>query len=75
MDVYAKLKVERVVIDSLDSILPFGTPCLSEYKPCCKIEGASLHQPGVKDVDAHRPTRCAEHFKKLKLSDECQVGE
>lgn len=75
IEVHAKLKMERVVIDSLDSILPFGTPCLSEYRPCCKIEGATLHDPGVTDYDTSRPERCAEHFKKLKLTDECQVGE
>lgn len=75
LPVFAKLQVERVVIDSLDSILPFGSPCLSEYAPCCKIEGATLHDPGVKDFDPRRPARCAEHFKKLKLTDECQVAE
>ena len=37
MPVYVKLHLERVIIDSIDSILPFGTPCLSEHRPCCKI--------------------------------------
>lgn len=75
MEVFAKLKLERVVIDSLDSVLPFGSPCLSEYRPCCKAVGDSFQDPGIGEYDASRPAGCAMHFKKLNLSDDCQVGE
>jgi hypothetical protein len=33
--VFAFLKLERIVIDSIDSILPQGTSCLSERRRCC----------------------------------------
>lgn len=45
LPVYVKLRLERVVIDSIDSILPFGTPCLSEPRACCMVrEVGSSHQ-------------------------------
>jgi hypothetical protein len=62
LSVFAKLKIDNVIIDSLDSILPFGSSCLSEYRPCCKIDGGSLHEHGVTDYDPSRPVGCAEHF-------------
>jgi len=46
-EVYGRLYLERIEIDSVDSILPFGTPCLSERRRCCQVENATIEDPGV----------------------------
>lgn len=62
--------MERVTIDSIDSILPLNTPCLSEYRRCCKIENPDINNHGVTDFST--PENCAQNFESLKLSDDCK---
>ena len=33
-----RVSIKDIEIDSSDSILPFGSPCLSQYKQCCSIK-------------------------------------
>jgi len=69
--VLAQLKMENIEIDSLDSILPFGTPCLSEYAPCCLLDTES---DTMVDLIPESGDQCKVAFDDLKLSDDCQVG-
>jgi hypothetical protein len=54
-EVFSKLTIEGVVIDSVDSILPRGTPCLSEYTQCCKVDYMNNSYPSVHDFDVNNP--------------------
>lgn len=71
IEVFAKVTLKDIVIDSLDSILPLQSPCLSEYRQCCVIEGTSVDDAGVTDSPDGESSDCAEHFADLKLNDKC----
>lgn len=53
--VYAHLQLMNIVIDSMDSILPLGSKCLSEKRPCCVLNNpeseASQYKADVTDFD------------------------
>ena len=54
--VYAHLQLLNIVIDSMDSVLPLGSKCLSERRPCCILNNpeaeASLYKADVTDYDS-----------------------
>jgi len=69
-------RLENIKIDAADSILPFGTPCLSEYRRCCMVDDTNgFKMPGVKNYNSSRDEQCAKHFSELSLTDQCQLGE
>ena len=70
MEVLQRLRVENVVFDSVDSVLPFGTPCLSEHRRCCKVTDRT-----VESYNPAKEEECETHFNALKLSDQCLVGQ
>ena len=55
------MKLENITIDSADSVLPFGSPCLSEYRQCCK------HVPdlGIVNFSPKFNDSCASNFTAL----------
>ena len=77
IEVFAKVTLKDIVIDSLDSILPLGSPCLSEYRQCCVIQGTSTYpaEHGVTDSPDGDSSGCAEHFEGLKLWDRCEANQ
>lgn len=64
MEVLQRLRVENVIFDSVDSILPFGTPCLSEHRRCCMVTGLA-----VESYNPAKEEECESHFNALQLSD------
>lgn len=73
--VLALFKLVRIKVDAIDSILPFGHPCLSQHKRCCTANNATLQDANIKDYDPSSGINCKKHFEMLKLTDECHVGE
>ena len=69
-EVFSGLKLERISIDSIDSVLPLNTPCLSEYRRCCKVENSDINNHGVSDFST--PENCLQNFESLKLNDACK---
>jgi hypothetical protein len=69
-EVFTSLKLERISIDSIDSVLPLNTPCLSEYRRCCKVENPDITYHGVSDFSTSE--NCAQNFESLKLNDACK---
>lgn len=69
------MTLERVVVDAADSILPYGTPCLSKRTQCCVIENDESNT-GVKvrDFSTTSNLDCEGHFRRLKLHDTCQMA-
>ena len=70
--VYTELTMNNFIIDSLDSILPPGTPCLSQMEQCCEWDPAS-GLPQNADL-SKTDFNCTKEYKKLDLSDTCQRG-
>ena len=50
--------------------MPFGTPCLSERRSCCKVDGNDII-----NFDFRKDEQCSAHFSKLQLSDSCHQGD
>ena len=73
--VLASLRLERVIIDSLDSILPLGHPCLSERRQCCQVVTDDEGFPEIREADPSRAAGCVNEFSELKLNDNCNVGQ
>mmetsp|Transcript_33860 Transcript_33860/g.52195 ORF Transcript_33860/g.52195 Transcript_33860/m.52195 type:complete len:133 (-) Transcript_33860:27-425(-) len=66
-EVYHELTIKGVTFDALDSILPRGTSCLSENRPCCKFEEGEVSNFDPTDSDFN----CKQAFEQLDLSDQC----
>ena len=75
LKILASLRLENIVIDSLDSILPRGHPCLSEYRQCCGVTYSAVSH-GVSNLDdSDTSLNCSQAFESLGLTDQCQFGE
>ena len=76
IEVYASLRMIRVNIDAMDSILPGGSACLDEKRRCCEIEEPSIFEHRVvTNIKANKKSKtvedCAVYFESLELTDQC----
>mmetsp|Transcript_25293 Transcript_25293/g.39115 ORF Transcript_25293/g.39115 Transcript_25293/m.39115 type:complete len:198 (+) Transcript_25293:573-1166(+) len=79
LEVSASLDIQHIWIDSLDSILPRGSPCLSRQEQCCTYDREAnlvMNVSGPIDDNSTEPEyNCTQAFEQVQLSDNfCKRG-